>query len=394
MKNPEKVEIFPDDIFLVSYPKTGNTWLRFLIASYLADQQTDFVKSSEIIPDIHYNPLQIASLQKPRLIKSHHPYTDQYKRVVYIARDGRDVAVSYYFYAMKCRMIDKATPFADFVARFNEGTIDQFTIWSEHVNAWHDRSEADFLLIRYEDMKANCANELIRVLQFANLPIDQQRVLRAVKASEFSQMQQIEQSQSHSFELFRESDPDIAFVRSGQPGDWVNFFSDDLLTRFIEVQGQALERLGYLPPRITAVVKTAKANSASAHAEAQLKLEQLAIECQQLNQQLQLSQSQIEQLQIAVQQHEIQAQIRQKRQKRLKMQIKRLQAQIVAMESSKFWQLRRLWFSLKATLGFAEGATQPQPKPEPLSKILPVFGLLPIAKFKRRELSQSLSRKI
>ncbi|MBD3881009.1 sulfotransferase domain-containing protein [Phormidium tenue FACHB-886] len=51
MQDSTEIEILSDDIFLVSYPRSGSTWLRFLIASYLADQQTDFFKFMRIVPE-------------------------------------------------------------------------------------------------------------------------------------------------------------------------------------------------------------------------------------------------------------------------------------------------------------------------------------------------------
>ena len=66
------IELFPDDLFLVPYPKSGTTWLRFLIGNYLSANKLDFPDSyQDLITDIDNNPLQAIQVQRPRFITSH-----------------------------------------------------------------------------------------------------------------------------------------------------------------------------------------------------------------------------------------------------------------------------------------------------------------------------------
>ncbi len=81
--NTKKFNIKSSDIFLVSYPKSGNTWLRFLLGNYISTDIVDFTKSSLVIPDIDANPEQINLLKTtPRFIKSHFTYTADYPNVI------------------------------------------------------------------------------------------------------------------------------------------------------------------------------------------------------------------------------------------------------------------------------------------------------------------------
>lgn len=252
------MEFSPDDIFFVSYPKSGNTWLRFLVGNYLTNNQCDFTNADLLIPDIHFNPQQIEKLSSPRFIKSHMPYTPDYRRVVYVARDGRDAVVSYYFYVLKNRkryhQVTENTTFRDFLELLNAGKIDEFTAWGDHVNCWLDQAK-DLLVIKYEEMQIDTAKVLAEVLEFSHIPIEQQKLVAAVKASEFQTMQRLEKSQFHLARELSDSDPNIPFVRKGQIGDWQNFFDDEMLADFISRHGFALERLNYIPPRTAAGFK-------------------------------------------------------------------------------------------------------------------------------------------
>ena len=94
-------QIYHDDIFIVSYPKSGNTWLRFIIAYIKQGMQYDisFKYLEKIIPDIYTSKEVIDSQKTGRIIKSHNTYFDYYNKTIYIHRDYRDVLVSYYFYS-------------------------------------------------------------------------------------------------------------------------------------------------------------------------------------------------------------------------------------------------------------------------------------------------------
>ncbi len=239
------IEILSDDVFLVSYPKSGRTWMRFLICNYLTDNKCDFTNSYLRVPGIDYNPEQCSQIERPRFIQSHWPFVSNFNRVVYLVRDGRDVAVSYYFHMMKFRVINKETSFRDFVLKFNDGSLDGLTPWSNHVDSWLNNAPTDFLLVRYEDMILSTSKELIRVLNFAGLPVQPNRVTAAVEASKFEKMKHLESS-GKLYEELAKTDSDIPHVRQGKIGAYKDFFDCELMMDFIKTHGSTLRRLGYL----------------------------------------------------------------------------------------------------------------------------------------------------
>jgi hypothetical protein len=231
-------EVFPDDVYLVSYPRSGNTWTRLLVGNYISGGACTRDTVPEIVPDIHWGDRSVCDgLARPRFIKSHVSYVPEYPRVVYISRDGRDVAVSYYYYYMRLERIDKSTPFSSFLEEFNRGKV-MFGSWSSHVNSWLDSDLEDLLVIRYEDIKAEPKKELARIIRFAGMPVDNDLAELAVNQSTFETWQSSEKTRGATSET-------LMHARSGAAGQYHELFSTEELTHFTDVHGAAMKRLRY-----------------------------------------------------------------------------------------------------------------------------------------------------
>ena len=240
-----KFDIFDDDVFLVSYPKSGNTWLRFLIGNYISGNRCDFTNSHQIIPDIEYNPSDINGLNRPRIIKSHKQYPQDYPKVIYLVRDGRDVAVSYYYHLKKYNAIDQGMRFDEYVPKFIKGELDDYGSWGEHVSGWCNGKVRELHIIRYEDLKDDAEEVLSGVIGFCHYPVDAARISSAVLSSSFSVMSELEKKQHHDIDLLSRSTESIRFVREGSVGRWRGYFTSDLNEMFLEEFSSVISELGY-----------------------------------------------------------------------------------------------------------------------------------------------------
>ena len=68
--------VFPDDTFLVSYPKSGNTWVRFLLANLIYPNETvGFANINRLLPAPGVSSKRfLRNLPRPRILKSHEPF--------------------------------------------------------------------------------------------------------------------------------------------------------------------------------------------------------------------------------------------------------------------------------------------------------------------------------
>lgn len=215
---------YADDLWLTSYPKSGNTWTRFLLANLTARRLVpDFTNIERIVPDVHANTdPELRRLERPRLIKSHEPYRPEYRRVLMIVRDPRDVAVSYFHFARKAGRIGMGEDIESFVPAFLEGRLDDYGNWGENVGSWLGarRGTRDFLLVRYEDLLADTARELGRIVEAFGIEADQSRIEAAAANSSADRLRQLEAAQAHRHKVLRRMRSDIPFVRAAVSGTW------------------------------------------------------------------------------------------------------------------------------------------------------------------------------
>lgn len=235
--------IFDDDVYLVSYPKSGNTWMRMLIANYALDGDADLETFRTVVPDIHKEPRACDGMDRPRVIKSHAPYMTEYPRVVYIARDGRDVMVSLYHFLLRGKHIAEGTSFAAFYDDYLARGLWDFGRWGEHVTAWLDQTTADLMWTTYETMKADTAGELRKTLAFIGYDVDEDRVARAVERSEFDRLKKMEKT-NPGWHKDGVTD-DKPFFRKGGTGQWRDVFDDARLRDFEQRNAAVFARLGY-----------------------------------------------------------------------------------------------------------------------------------------------------
>ena len=95
-----------DDIWIVSFPKSGNTWVSFIIANIICVKlniqwEVNFFNITGFTPDIHQGrhiPLDLGFFPFKRHIRSHSTFHPDYKNVIYVVRDPRSVVVSYFYF--------------------------------------------------------------------------------------------------------------------------------------------------------------------------------------------------------------------------------------------------------------------------------------------------------
>ena len=241
--NEHLVSIRQNDIFLVSYPKSGNTWLRFILSNLLyPESQTDFKNVEFRVPDIHnLNGLRIQQAQSPRILKSHFPFKPEYPKVIYIVRDPKSVAVSEYYYLQKVGNQLGNFAFNEFFQHFMKGHNSSYGSWGEHVNSWiHGKKfkSNTFKLIRYEDLKASPEQTVGEIVSFLGLTHSNDYIQSAIQKSSFNEMRKLESQTAEG--------DSIPFVRKSNEQEGEETLTAEQKEKLYSEFEQPLRLTGYL----------------------------------------------------------------------------------------------------------------------------------------------------
>ena len=231
-----------DDVFIVGYPKSGNTWMQYLLSGVvygLHGQNVTGQLVQELIPDVHYKNYY-QRFGGPAYFKSHHLPRQEYQRVIYIVRDGRDVLVSFWHYHKN--LTGSQLDYDKLI----QMPIYQFGTWSEHVLSWMDNTYgAQLMCLRYEDLLLNGASELNKVARFLGLEIPEKRLKEIVRDNSFKVLQEKERLYGFGRRLWNGGG---AFFRRGVAAGFVDEMPADLVQIFTEQNANALDKFNYLDP--------------------------------------------------------------------------------------------------------------------------------------------------
>lgn len=244
-------KVYPDDTFVVSYPRSGNTWTRFLIANLLhPDMNVSFTNIEQLIPDTSSQSNRaLKGTPRPRIIKTHQYFDHRYPKLIYIVRDPRDVALSYYDFQRKYMQIPDDYPLDRYVDDFVTGKLisADWGTWCENVASWiYTRGQRDsFLLLRYEDIMSDTARELARIASFLNVPADAQRIQQAIERSSADRMRQLEKLEEDKWVATKNRRKDIPFVRVAKSGGWKASLPESCVHQIESAWGDLMTTLGY-----------------------------------------------------------------------------------------------------------------------------------------------------
>lgn len=276
----------PGILWLASYPKSGNTWMRVFLANLILDppeplplQRINEVCSSEP-NEVWFRPLsqrplselgdkkiaalrtraqeRAASLNKNIIpMKTHsffgkdHGYPTISSKAsigaIYIVRDPRDVAISAADHfgltidqAIEM-MNDKTTRGRPMPGKT---VYERMASWSDHVKSWTRWKHSPLQVLRYEDMLADSLGQLGMVARKLGITRDEARIRRAVEFSSFKTLQ----TQETESGFIEKSEHSARFFRSGRAGGWRNALSPRQAAAIERDHAVQMRRFGYLPP--------------------------------------------------------------------------------------------------------------------------------------------------
>ncbi len=163
-----------DDYWLVSYPRSGSTWLRLILANYIWDCPVveNLRDLQAYVPDVYYERSNVTPrrfLNKHRIIKSHEQHRDDYLQVIYVYRRPFDCAWSYYHFNKDQDGDD--IEFDKFVSSFLSGEL-LYGSWYDHLVRWRDLHQGRHIFLSYESIVLDPVKYLREIIAFIGFKFD------------------------------------------------------------------------------------------------------------------------------------------------------------------------------------------------------------------------------
>jgi hypothetical protein len=177
-----KYKVTKDDV----YPRSGNTWVRFMLLQARPDfSENDFHHIEEIIPDMH-GPMPWFQCPRANVVKSHLTYWQPFRRVIYLVRDGWNATYSNWRYQSE--------------EGGYSGSLDAFlkhshwpSSWSSHVSGWVNAAET-IQIVRYEDLIRDPVTQLTKIAEVLRWNVATERLKEIVANSSKSRMRVMERT--------------------------------------------------------------------------------------------------------------------------------------------------------------------------------------------------------
>jgi len=249
----------PKDVFLVGHPKSGNTWLTYMLAIVM-ENRFDHKKATlanvrEFIPAFHARDKEIASyadFPEPRMFRNEGPiYPELYPKTIYIIRDPRAVLVSYYHHFLHDTG-ESSWPLEAFIDEMLAygciRRLEPYLVrWDRQVRYWLERSKHQAVkIVKYEDMKQDRRGVLVEAIAFAGITCDEKDIALAVERSSFDNMRKDEEM--HGAEPYSGTKGERGYyVRRGTVDGWKEELSPGLAARVEREFSETMRLVGYLP---------------------------------------------------------------------------------------------------------------------------------------------------
>lgn len=237
-----------DDIFLVSYPKSGNTWISFILANIIIqklklDIEVNNFNIHGFIPDIHQGQ-DIASdlgfFPFKRMIKSHGSFTPLYKNTIYIVRDPRSVLSSYYKFQTGLGLFKG--DISTFIRSKNFGV----DAWVAHLQGWLDgvTPSMRFRIFRYEDFKKEPAKMIENLAHLIGVTLTEGELDKVISLSSFENMRKLEENTATL--SLKKAAKEFRFVRKGEIAGWKEELSEEDTSYICSVAERLMRDFDYL----------------------------------------------------------------------------------------------------------------------------------------------------
>ena len=273
-------------IWIASYPKSGNTWVRSLLSAYLYSD--DGIFNFDLLKKIHQFPSKknfkffmkdfnnikklsnywIAAQDRINLsneitfLKTHsalctfenNPFTNKSntKAVIYVVRDPRNIVTSVLnHYSFK--NIEESF---DFIAKnritvIGENIVQYLGTWQQNYKSWRDLKFAPVLVVKYEDLINDTKKTFLSILNFLSdlidIKINEKKIANSVDSCSFDSLVKKEKEEGFvEAKVHKKSGKKIRFFNLGKKNNWKNLLNPKIEKKIRKTFEKQMKELGYI----------------------------------------------------------------------------------------------------------------------------------------------------
>ena len=281
-------------IWIASYPKSGNTWVRSLLSTYLYTEDGSFnfnlLKKILKFPSKIYlkyftkdfsdikkiseywisaqERINLFNENKSVLLKTHsalctlenNSFTNKQntQAVIYIVRDPRNVITSISnHYSLSIEesydfMIDnKKILTSDRWGGEDFGISEVLGSWSQHYKSWQNIKFAPILNIKYENLIDDTKNSLITIInflqKFTDAKVDEKKILKTIKSCNFENLREMEIKQGFDESAYSEKlEKKVNFFHLGKENNWEKLLRPEMEKKIRTIFNNEMKELNYI----------------------------------------------------------------------------------------------------------------------------------------------------
>ncbi len=225
------------DVLLASFPKSGNTWIRFFFCNLAGvlhgrEKPVGFGELDRVMPELGVSNLLVAWPLEPipRVVKTHKRRWSIFggRRSILLTRDPRDVMTSFFYFENAKRRPRTEGSFSEFLRHPRFG----LPAWFEHTRSWLD---SESVWVTYEELKEDDATAFRKLTDYLEIDVSQEQIAEAAKRASFETVRGLEDKKRHKPEKYKKG---YRFTRSGKRGGWKELFGEEDLAYYARLKDE------------------------------------------------------------------------------------------------------------------------------------------------------------
>lgn len=231
-----------DDVFVVSFPKTGTTWAQEIV--YLIGNNADVKKAKSENMEKRFPILEYPTIdhdkydknttkRRPQFFKSHLPFTllpksvhEQKCKIIYVTRNPKDTVVSMWHFYKMIKPLSYRGSLKDFQQLFIQEQVTYAPFQRNVKEFWEHRHDSNVLFITFEDMKKDLKTSVKLIAAFLEKSLTEEEIEIISNHCSFKKMSSNSKANYSHWKESGMANKDQTFMRKGEIGDWKNYFDE------------------------------------------------------------------------------------------------------------------------------------------------------------------------